>query len=87
MSMKGGSDKKSPDRLGSIIAMPVGNEVSLWKTEDNGTRRIDLMLTDVIGDSTDFSHLNDSRMVEKLREKVQAMVGISYLNIAKMRID
>ena len=65
----------------SIIAMPVGNEVSLWKTDDNGTRRIDLMLTDVIGDSTDFSHLNDSHMVEKLREKLQAMGKLHGWNI------
>jgi len=63
---------KGSTRL-SIIGMPVGNEVALWKTSDDGTQKIDLMLSDIVGDFTEFSHLSDSMMVARLKEGWQAM--------------
>jgi len=65
----------------TIIAMPVGNEVALWKTDEGGTRRIDLLLNDVIGDSAEFSRLSDSTIVAELREKWQAMGKLRGWNI------
>jgi len=56
-----------------IVASPVGNEVALWRTDQDGTRRVDLMLVDVVGDLTEYSRLSDEKMFARLTQKWQAI--------------